>query len=62
LHHEPRPIDPADFKSRKPWDKPVGTPYKRPFEREKDLEKEFKTYQEGKLEQQERIRLFYILE
>jgi hypothetical protein len=27
----PRPVNPEDFKKRKPWDKPVGTPWKSPF-------------------------------
>lgn len=40
----------------------MGTPYKQEEEKIQDLHNEYKLYQERKLEQQERIRLFYILE
>lgn len=33
----PRPINPDDFKSRKPWDRPVGQPFKSREERIVDL-------------------------
>lgn len=57
-----RETDQAHFKSRKSWDRPVGTPFKDSDQKEEDLHSEYKLYQEKKLEQQERIRLFYILE
>ena len=62
MRRPPRQIDPEHFKPRKPWDRPVGLPFKEKEEREQDLKNEYKLYLEGKLEQQERIRLFYILE
>lgn len=58
----PRPVNPDDFKKRKPWDKPVGTPWKSPFEKYQQLHADQALYNEGKLEQQERTQLFFVLE
>lgn len=62
MQREPREIHDEHYQTRKPWDRPVGKPFKDSDEREADLKVEYKLYQEKKLEQQERIRLFYVLE
>lgn len=62
MKRPPREIDPEHYQARKPWDRPAGTPYKKEDEKIVDLHEEYKLYSERKLEQQERIRLFYILE
>lgn len=57
-----REIDESAFAKRKPWDRPVGKPYQGSYEKQLQLENEFKIYKEGKLGQQERMRLFFVLE
>lgn len=59
---EPRTFNPADFKERKGWDRPVGKPWRNEKERTEDLWADHSIYMEKKKEQQERIQLFYILE
>lgn len=57
-----RPINEDDFKKRKPWDKPVGAPWMDETQRKTQLFKDHEIYLEKKLEQQDRIQLFYVLE
>lgn len=40
----PRPINPEDFKGRKPWDRPVGAPFKPREERVLDLKEDHALY------------------
>lgn len=40
----PRPVNPDDFKARKPWDKPVGTPFKNRITKEKELKEDHNVY------------------
>ena len=51
IKREAREIKPEHYKTRKPWDRPVGTPYKQEEEKIQDLHNEYKLYQERKLEQ-----------
>ena len=62
MQRPPREINPNNYVARKPWDKPIGEKFKKRREREADLFADQGIYMEKKLEQQDRIQLYYILE
>ncbi len=58
-----RAVNPADFVQRKPWEyTPADAEFKNREEREAEYVAQHSLYLENKKEQQERIKMFYVLE
>lgn len=63
IRREPRPINEEEFVAKKPWEGiPEHEEFKSLKEREENFALEQRKKMDNKLEQQERMQLFYILE